>query len=221
MQKGLFKLALFLALIAAVELCFGWAELYAHLKDFAENNTDPLWFLLVMSVGAAVGLPVSWLYFFSATAFGIWTAWGLCLAGIFSSSLLGYFLARFLLPKSALSPLLKRFNINADADRAACNLNFFIRAIPGVPYFLQNFILSQIGTPLGMYMAMTLAVQGPIALAMNFFAESLKISSWQGVAAGAVLIITLTCVHRVMLRIYAKGYTAPPAPEALEEEEPL
>ena len=211
MQKWVLKAGLLAALIVSVEFAFGWAEGYAALRDFAQARSNPAAFVAAMGLGCAIGLPVSWCYFFSATAFGLWAGWGCCLAGLWTSSTIGFFASRLFLPRAALGPLLGRFNLKigrfnlrmGEAE-AECHLNFFVRAIPGVPYFMQNMLLAGIGTPYAMYSAMTMLVQGPIALAVCFFADAVRSSSYANAAAALLLVAALAAVHRITLRVWVR-----------------
>ncbi len=212
MLKNILKLLSLILLIALFQIFWGWQNLYAQVQAFAEANANPFYFLFIMSIFCAFGFPVSWCYFFSATAFGLGQAWGLCLIGLLFSSLLGFFAAKAFLPSNWNDKILCKFKIKSDCLTANYHANFFIRAIPGVPYFLQNFILTGIKTPLSMYLIMTLLVQGPIALGVNIISASLKNSAYEGIFAGICLILILTAIHRLMLKYYKRTWS-------LEEKE--
>ena len=204
MQKRLIKAAIFIIVILLVEYFFGWRDSYEAFKHFAQTHVTPLAFICVMSFGCAAGLPVSWCYFFAATAFGVFFGWIYCLVGLFFSALLGFGMTKILLPPAAIAPMLKRFNIKTDVSEATYHANFFVRAIPGIPYFMQNIMLAEIGSKLGMYLAMTLLVQGPIALAICLFANSIKMNSFRYAIVAALLVVVLTLVHKTMRRFYFK-----------------
>lgn len=204
----MYKLALKLLVLFLFALCvhfiWGWQELFAIFKAFAQGNANPLYFFAIMGVGCAFGFPVSWCYIFAGTAFGVAFGWTYCIFGIFTSSSIGFLASKWLLQKSQILKFEKFFKVDATKIKATYHANFFIRAVPGVPYFLQNFILTDIKTTYLMYISMTLLVQGPIAFAVIFLSASIAESTFLKIIMAVLLLIILILIHRLMLRHYCK-----------------
>ena len=69
-MKNILKIALFIAAVVAVQLLYGWPELIADMKGFAETHNNPFAFFAIMSIGCAIGLPLSFCTLYAGAAFG-------------------------------------------------------------------------------------------------------------------------------------------------------
>jgi len=198
------RLFIFVFLIVCVEVFVGWKDILAYLKNIAEISNSPLFFILLMGIGSAFGFPVSACYIFAGIAFGIFWGWIYCLTGLFISGTFAYVVVRFFVSEEDFLKIVKFFKIKTDLSKLKYHANFFLRAIPGTPYFLQNILLAGIKTSYPMYIVMLLLTQGSVALAMNFIVGAFAVGSVRkGIAAG-LLILFLACVHRIMGKYYLK-----------------
>lgn len=206
MKIFIVKFCLAVAFVVAMDFAFGWENLLEQALDFAKTYDNPLAFLLVMSIGCALPLSLAACYLFAGAAFPFFTAFALCLAGLFFSSLLGYCIARFIFPPEWIDALLRKYKIDREDGKCFANANFFVRAIPGIPYFLQNVILGGIRTPLKMYVATNLAVQGTIAAVMVFMGSSATsdLPLAYKVAAFAALVCVLAAVRKILSSIFVR-----------------
>ncbi len=198
MRVQILKIAAVAALAAAFGAAFGWQRAFAALEEFAKSNANPAAFLLVMGVCCAFAFPVSWCYAFAGAAFGVFGGWCLCLAGIAASSAIGFAAARWLIPAEWAERAAEKARLKGAIRRRLADANFFIRAVPGVPYFMQNIILASIGTEFPKYMLASLATQGPIALAVAFFSNGILEGSASKIAAGMALVAALAAVRRLL-----------------------
>ena len=197
MGKAVFKILALAALVAAVEYFFGWSEIFSSIERAAKaRENGEAEFLLAMSAGCAFGLPLSLCYLASGAAFGFAKGWALCAAGLATSGALGFCLGRVAVPKKFADSLREKFKIpRAPNGRAMFNINFFVRAVPGIPYWAQNVSLGAARTGFGLYMAVNIAVQGAIAGAMNFLGSSAAHGGAEKYAAFAVLAAVLAAFH--------------------------
>lgn len=206
MERFLVKILAAAAFAAAFELLFGWGELLRLCLDFARENGDPFAFLIVMGVGCAFPLSLSLCYLFAGAAFPFFEAWALCILGLFISSSIGFFFGRFLVPENSLESLAGRFKIGRVKTLGLANVNFFVRAVPGIPYFLQNIILGGMRTPFAMYAAVNLAVQGAIAAAMVYIgsAAASDSSAWRKLWVFGILVAVLFLAQRAMAFVLSR-----------------
>lgn len=200
MRRFIVKFLAAAAFAVAFELLFGWGEALRLCLDFARENDNPFAFLAVMGVGCAFPFSLSLCYLFAGAAFPFFEAWVLCLLGLFASSSIGFLFGRFLVPESALKSLAARFKIGLENPASLANVNFFVRAVPGIPYFLQNIILGGMRTPFAAYAAVNLAVQGAIGAAMVYMGSAAASDSpvWRKLWVFGVLVAALFAVQRAM-----------------------
>lgn len=104
------------------------------------------------------------------------------------------------MPENSLELLAGRFKIGRVKTLGLANVNFFVRAVPGIPYFLQNIILGGMRTPFAMYVAVNLAVQGAIAAAMVYIgsAAASDSSAWRKLWVFGILVAVLFLAQRAM-----------------------
>lgn len=191
------RLALLAAAVAGVEIFYGWGELFSRFDSFAKGFSDsPVLFWLLMSIGCAFAFPLSICYLFAGAAFGFGAGWLLSLGVLAVSSALGYWLGVFFVPKSFPERVAAKFGISTDfSERAMFNVNFAVRVIPGIPYWVQNVFLGAIRSKFPLYMFVNIAAQGAIAGAMNFVGSSLSDGGYGKYAAFAVLVAVLAAFH--------------------------
>lgn len=179
-MKNALKIILFFSIIAIVQFTYGWGNLFALFEQFAKANANPIVFLFVISFGCAIGFPVSFCTLFAGAAFGWMFGSGLSIVGIFASSLIGYFVGKFFAPDEFIEKIKRRLNLKG--QRSMFDLNFYVRAVPGLPYSMQNLLLGAMNSDLKMYLLLSVSIQGIIAVAMNalgaYCAESGTTKFW-------------------------------------------
>ena len=199
LSKNLLKMLLLLAIVAAVQLSYGWLQLFADLKAFAEAHANPFAFLAVMSLGCAVGLPISFCTLFAGAAFGSVAGSALSIAGIVVSSFLGYLIGKFFFPREYVERFKARFGL---AERKSMfDVNFYVRAVPGPPYCVQNVVLGAMNSEIKMYMMLGVSIQGAIAVAMNILGANFSEDGAAKYVAIAALIVVI-----ILIRIFFKRF---------------
>ena len=166
-MKNALKILLLIVVIVAVQFVYGWDNLFAFFKTFAEENANPYAFLCVISLGCAIGFPVSFCTLFAGAAFGWLNGSILSIIGIAVSSLIGYFVGMFFAPENFVSQIKQRFNLNK--QQSMFDLNFYVRAVPGLPYSIQSLFLGAMKSELKMYMILSVSIQGAIAVVHRAF----------------------------------------------------
>ena len=205
MKRQIPKLILLAFIILGVEFFVGWGNLLDLLVDFVKQHSNPYAFLAVMGVGCALPLSLSFCYLFAGAAFPFWQAWILCLLGLTISSMLGYFIGRFFVSKEKIEYLSSKFRLGDTNGESYAKINFFVRAIPGIPYFLQNIILGGIRSSFGLYLLINLLVQGGLAMAMIRLGASAvaDVSNLERALVIGILICVLVIIH-FLIRCYYK-----------------
>lgn len=201
MLKTFLKFAVAAAFVVAVEFLYGWGNVLTHAEEFAKNNANPFAFLAIMSIGCAVGLPMSFCTLFAGAAFGAWLGGALSVAGISVSASLGYLIGKFFIPAEQMEKIKQRFNISA-TQKAMFDLNFYVRAVPGIPYCIQNFILGAADSQFKMYMLLGVSIQGAIAVAMCALGSSISEEGYTKYAAIAVLVVVIVAIRFLFKRFF-------------------
>ncbi len=212
MKSFFIRLVALAAIVAAVQYFAGWGEVLGFLENLVRSNPSPEIFLVVMGLGCAAGMPLSFCYIFAGAAYPFWQAWPLCLCGLFISASLGYLAGAFLAPKDFVDRMSERFGLNLQS-RGMMNLNFFVRVVPVMPYTAQNILLGAAGSKYGVYILVNMLVQAAISAAMlllsgALFAEGSMDAKRLFVIAALVLVIALE--HWILRRIYAKEKNSEP-----------
>ncbi len=202
-MKSLLKVLVLVLIIIGVQFFYGWGALFTDLKTFSEQHNNPAIFLLVMSLGCAVGLPISFCTLFAGAAFGAVFGSILSIIGIAISSFLGYFIGRFFFPKEIIEKIEKRFSISS--RKTMFDLNFYVRAVPGASFSMQNFILGAMASELKMYMLVGISIQGAIAIAMNVLGASFTDDSCAKYFAIAVLIVVIIAMRWGLKKLVKLG----------------
>lgn len=200
--KFFVKIAAVALVIAGVSWLYGWDNLFATLQSFANENKNPFVFLSVMGITCAIGFPLSLCYLFAGAAFGTFQGWLLSVLGLLASGSLGWLIGKFVAPKEKIEEWKMLFKIKKDVRMF--NINFAVRAIPGIPYWTQNIFLGGINTDFKMYTITNICAQGAIALAMNYLGANITKDGWEKYAAFALLIAVMFCIHRILTKFYSK-----------------
>lgn len=206
MLRLFFNILLLITLLALFQFIIGWQEFLDFCLNFIRSNNNPFLFILVMGIGCALPFSLSLCYLYAGAAFPFFIAWPLCLFGLFISSSFGYMIGRFILPRHILDSLLSRFKLQSPKLIHIVNANFFVRAIPGIPYFIQNILLGGIATPFKTYIIVNLIVQGLIGAVMIFIGSSIvsDYPLWQKISVFTFLVFSLFCIQRILAYFYSK-----------------
>lgn len=105
-----------------------------------------------------------------------------------------------------LESLLIKFKIKPNPYNLA-NVNFFVRAVPGIPYFVQNLILGGLRSNFATYIVVNLAVQGAIGAVVIYIGSAAASDSlmWRNLWVFALLIGVLIAVQRLIAWHFSKS----------------
>ena len=199
-MKNILKICVLLAILATVQFTYGFPQLIADLKTFAETHANPFVFLAIMSIGCAVGFPMSFCTLFAGAAFGSTLGSTLSIIGIAISSSLGFLIGKFFCPETLVARIKTKFRITKRKNMF--DLNFYVRAVPGIPYSAQNVILGAMNSEFPMYMALGVSIQGTIAVAMCVFGANFSDDGIVKYAAIAALITIVICIRLIFKRVF-------------------
>lgn len=193
--KGTIKIAAIFAAVLILANVANFEGIYAQLRELCKNSQSPTIFLCLMGFATPFGFPLSACYIIAGMCFGLNLGFGLCVAGLFLSSTLGYFLGKFAISQKFYDTLRLKLKISDLTKRGKFNVNFLIRAIPGVPYWLQNIVLARLSNSYLLYEIVNLVTQSTIAFAMVFFSSSLGEEGLKKYAAIALMIFILAAIQ--------------------------
>lgn len=177
------------------------AEAIAWAREIALpwlERLPPAALLVAVALLPAFGCPVSPLYLLVG-AHGPWVAGpGLALA-VAANLSLSWVLARTLL-RPVLTALIARRGLRIPEIRPANRLRVtaLVRLTPGLPLFLQSTLLALAGVPFLPYLALSWALQYPIALAMAMLGDAFIHGGVGTAVAGAGLLIALLIGIRLL-----------------------
>jgi uncharacterized membrane protein YdjX (TVP38/TMEM64 family) len=134
----------------------------------AAKSTNPIIFLLLMSLLPLVGFPIAVFYLYAGTVFPWLIAWPVCTLALAINISLSYWIGSRLLKKPIQLWLAqKEYKVPNLQELGYFKLTFLIRAVPGVPFPIQNYLLTVAGTPFVLYLVVSLAVQSVFAAGMT------------------------------------------------------
>lgn len=154
-------------------LMTGWAltswkapEIVEAIREVRAWVPAPL-FLVAMALLPNVGLPISLTYAAAGLLYPPGLAIGLIWTGLAANLMISYPIGHQLLRgpveswlarRQVVLPTLSQFN--------QYRLIYLLRAVPGVPFLMQNYILAVLNVPFVLYFSISLVVQGLIGTAV-------------------------------------------------------
>ena len=144
------------------------------------------------------GFPISGFTIAAALLFPLWVA---CFFGSLSLTLnmaLGYWIGHSLWRDFTQRQIKKRFpSFTSLNQKQAFRTTVLVRAVPGVPFFLQNYILAVLGVPFGLYLLCSVLIQGSfliiIALTIN---GGLTQNPMQALVGGLLFVLLFLVLQR-------------------------
>jgi len=159
-------------------------------------------FGVLMATLPIFGFPISAFYIFAGAAFPVSLAVPVGLVSLAVNMSVSYGLARYVWRE----PLRRKFEprwpkVFALDERSTTRITILVRAVPGVPYAIQNYLLGAIATPFPTYLGLSLGIQGCIMTGVILTTRGLldqngQLALWGGLTAG----ITLVCLRLVWRR---------------------
>lgn len=177
--------------VAAGIAVLAWSGFDLERLIATTRTTDPLVFLALMALLPLIGFPISAFYLYAGAAFPLVTAWVLCVTALALNMTGAYFAGAYFL-KGPIERWMRRrgYRVPQLKDKGHFRLAVLIRAVPGVPYPLQNYILSLSGCPFVLYLLISLFVQSTIAAGVIAVSTMLIDPEWKElVIVGAIVLV--------------------------------
>lgn len=159
--------------------------------------TNPVLFLGIMSLLPLAGFPIAAFYLYAGSAFPWWQASLLCSLALAVNISIAFPIARYFLA-GPISQILERYRktIPPLTRKNQFRVTFLVRSIPGIPYFMQNYLLAIIGVRFSHYFIISWLVQSVFAAGMAAIPHLVEKTGW--VTGGIFLALggILLLLHR-------------------------
>jgi uncharacterized membrane protein YdjX (TVP38/TMEM64 family) len=181
------------------------------------RSAGPTMFFLSMAVLPAAGAPLSFFTLTAGSVFGPQLGMPLVLAlslvSITVNMVLGYLLANRVL-RPPMQSLLTRLGYKVPQldSGDASDLIVLLRATPGMPFPVQNYLLGLAATPFSRYLVVSCLIVFPINTAIVFFGEALL----QGKGRLALLALLLLLMLMSATHLLWKHYGAKALPSSAD-----
>lgn len=169
------------------------------------GGTHPLLFFAAMTLLPLGPFPASVLFIMAGIRFGTLLGFLAGTAALALNMTLGYWLARRI-ARAHLERWLNRRGFSPPKFDRSDELRFLLlfRITPGMPLFLQNYVLGLAGVRFQLYLPVSLAAQAPYVLGFVWFGQSLTQSSaWKiglAVAGVCAAILAVSLLRRVLAK---------------------
>lgn len=183
----------FAFVVAAGIGVLAWADFDLDRLLATTQTTNPLVFLALMALLPLIGFPISAFYLYAGAAFPFLTAWVLCVAALLINMTGAYFAGAYFLKGPIERWMMRRgYRVPKLQEKGHFRLAVLIRAVPGVPYPLQNYILSLSGCPFVLYLLISMFVQSTIAAGVIAVSTMLIDPDWKEmVIVGAIVVVVV------------------------------
>lgn len=171
------------------------------------RTAGPGVFFPAMAVLPAVGVPVLTFLLVAGPVFGERLGMGLVLAlslgAITLNIILSYFVAKYAL-HSLLERMLRRFGYELPKVEKgdATDLAIIVRVTPGIPFFVQNYLLGLAGVPFLRYLMISCLFSWSYAVGFVLFGDALL----QGKGKIAMIAISLLIAATAATHLARKHY---------------
>jgi uncharacterized membrane protein YdjX (TVP38/TMEM64 family) len=170
----------------------------------------PWVFFLAMALLPAVGFPLSVCSLAAGPVFGQQMGMGWVVAcGLAASTvniLLTYWLARYAL-RPHLERLMKKWGHRLPKVEGGdtTDLIVLVRVTPGIPFFVQNYVLGLADAPLGKYLVISCAVNWTYTAAMIVFGDAILHGKGKMISIAIATVIVAVVLTHFIRRHFARG----------------
>lgn len=208
----LFRILAFLLLLGSGFLLLAAVDFDIPRALDLIRATNPVSFILSMSILPLIGFPIAAFYLYAGSAFPWWQAWLCCCIALAINLSLAYPIARYLL-RGPLSLLLQRYRktLPAFSSENQFRVTFLVRSVPGIPFFIQNYLLPLIGIRFVQYWVISWLIQSTFAAGMAAIPHLVEKGGWVTVAMLLALVLLLGILHRIYVPRSAKNMPRNPA----------
>lgn len=168
--------------------------------------TNPVSFVLSMIILPLMGFPIAAFYLYAGSAFPWWQAWLYCCLALAINLSLAYPIAKYLL-RGPLSWLLQRYRktLPVFSSDNQFRVTFLVRTVPGIPFFIQNYLLPLLGVRFVQYWVISWLIQSTFAAGMAAIPHLVEKGGWIMAAMLLALIFLLGILHRIYIPRTAKN----------------
>jgi uncharacterized membrane protein YdjX (TVP38/TMEM64 family) len=206
------KIAALVAVLAAVIAGVGHG---VEIKSWLEEGilrlraAGPWYFFIGMALLPAVGFPLMPFTFAAGPVFGptmgVGSVIACALAAVMVNVALTYWLAtRALRPLVARLASLLGYSLPETGAHSAWQLTTIVRLAPGLPFFMQSYLLGLVRTPFVIYMTVSTLVPAGYLVAVILFGDAL----WSGKGKNALLAASLLGILAGILHLLRKRQAA-------------
>ena len=201
--------------LAAVLQAVGWRVAFDEGRRLVEEgarrvtSAGPGGVFAAMALLPGAGVPMAPFALAAGPLFGAQLGFPLlmlCGVAAMTANLTGtYWLARRGL-RPGLTRVLGRCGYTVPTvDREdITDLIVLLRVTPGVPFFVQNYLLGLADAPFGKYLALSCAIQAPINCGFMLFGDALSQGKGKTILTSVLLIVALTVATHLVRKRLAK-----------------
>jgi uncharacterized membrane protein YdjX (TVP38/TMEM64 family) len=212
-KKSLIKLAIaaavLLAVAVAVLLGINWRTPLAEFYDLI-RRAGPWAFFSAIAILPAIGVPSTTFTLTAGEAFGERMGMGAVVAAAVAATVfnlaLTYWLARW-----ALRPWLERllarlgYRLPEVESGDVTDLIVVLRMTPGIPFFVQNYLLGLADVPVARYFWVSCLISMPSAAVWVLFGSALQHGKGLAIFVAVSLLIVLFAATHMVRRHWSKA----------------
>ena len=174
--------------------------------EAALHAAHPVLVFAAMVVLPLGPFPASLLFVLAGNRFGAGVGFVVSLAALAANMSAGYWLARRLL-RGPLQAWLGRRGYAVPEFAPADELRFLLlfRITPGMPLFIQNYVLGLAGVRFSRYLAVSLAAQAPYVLAFTWLGKTITEGSGWKLATGLAALVAVVLAVNLGRRFLARS----------------
>lgn len=207
--------AALLLLVVGVMVVRG-LDLKALLKQGIDalSAAGPTAFFLAMALLPALGVPQLVFALTGGSAFGEKLGMPLVLA-LSMAALTANLILTYLLARRALRPLLEKlvtrlgYPLPQVESGDAADLIVILRVTPGIPFFVQNYLLGLAEVPFGKYVAISCAIAWPLNFAFILFGDALLHGKGKVALISLSLLLALSAATHLVRKHYGRKANPP------------
>ena len=188
--------------MSAITSC--WRDLLAVAEE-----TNPVLLIGLMTILPLVGVPISPFWVLSGLRFGPAIGFVVAVASLSANFTVAYWLAQRWL-RAPLSRWLQRrgYRILTVNNEDEVQLILMIRLAPGLPLFVQNYLLGLASVKFSRYLYCSLPVQAAYCFLFVFLGHSLLLGHILKVAAGGATLLVAGLATSLVRRQFRRSRAA-------------
>ena len=202
-------------IVIPVILLIGWVSIHFGFdwRQFIHANSilGKSLFCLCMVLLPMGGFSINAFYIFAGLAFPPYLGFGLCVISLAINMTISYWIAHSWL-RNPINGFLEKRGIHKlqFAKKNAFKVTFYARALPVLPFFMQNYLLGASAIPFLLYISLSLLIQSLFAAGTIYLVvKSIKLNIWQLVAAIVAIVIIVAISRYILKKVMKKDELIP------------